>query len=85
MCSVLPQSKALFPFCGRASSHALAISISPFLVALPLSDTGHLNRGVDSVFEIVRIVGHGLVSIAAVHAIIARAYLTQSEPEMARD
>ena len=49
------------------------------------SPTGHLNRGIDGVFEIVRIVGRGLVSIAEVHAIVAGAQLAQSEPEMARD
>jgi hypothetical protein len=40
----------------------------------------HLNRGIDGVFEIVRVAGRGLVSIAEVHAIVARAYLAQSEP-----
>src|SRR5262249_49085219 len=43
------------------------------------------NRGVDGVFEIVRIVGRGLVSIAEVHAIVAGAQLAQNEPGMARD
>ena len=47
--------------------------------------TGHLNRGVDGVFEAVRVVGRGLVSITKVHAIVARAHPAQSEPEMARD
>jgi hypothetical protein len=47
--------------------------------------TGHLNRGVDGVFEIARVVGRGFVSIAEVHAIVAGAQLAQSEPEMARD
>jgi hypothetical protein len=42
-----------------------------------LKDTG--------VFEIVRVVGRGLVSIAEVHAIVAGAHHAQSEPEMARD
>src|SRR5262249_23317868 len=49
------------------------------------SPTGHLNRGIDGVFEIVRVVGRGLVSIAEVHSIVARAHLAQSEPETARD
>src|SRR5215470_10751867 len=49
------------------------------------SPTGHLNRGIDGVFEIVRVIGRGLVSLAEVHAILARAHLAQSEPEMARD
>src|SRR5262245_59112246 len=49
------------------------------------SPTGHLNRGIDGVFEIVRVIGRGLVSIAEVHAILARAHLAQSEPETARD
>src|SRR5262249_29256880 len=47
------------------------------------SPTRHLKRGIDGVFEIVRVVGRGLVSIAEVHAIISRAHLAQSEPEMA--
>jgi len=47
--------------------------------------TGHLNRCVDGVFETVRVVGGGLVSIAEVYAIGARAHLAQGEPEMARD
>ena len=47
--------------------------------------TGHLNRGVDRVLEIVRVVGRGLVSIPEVHAIVARAHLAQGEPEMARN
>src|SRR5262245_8704570 len=47
--------------------------------------TGHLDHGSDGIFEIVRVVGRGLVSIAEVHAVIARAKLAQSEPEMARD
>src|SRR5215510_15913581 len=47
--------------------------------------TRHLSRGIDCVFEIVRVIGRGLVSIAEVHAILARAHLAQSEPETARD
>src|SRR5262249_21640771 len=47
--------------------------------------TGHLDRGFDGVFEIIRVVGCGLISIAEVHAVFARANLSQSEPEMARD
>jgi hypothetical protein len=47
--------------------------------------TGHLNCGIDGVFEIVRVIGRLLVSIAEVHAIAAGAQLAQSEPEMARD
>jgi hypothetical protein len=47
--------------------------------------TGHRNRGINGVIEIVPVVGRGLVSIAKVHAIIARAHHAQSEPEMARD
>src|SRR5262249_4061941 len=49
------------------------------------SPTGQLNRGIDGVFQIVRVVGRGLVSIAEVHAIVVGAQLAQSEPEMARD
>jgi hypothetical protein len=47
--------------------------------------TGHFNRGIDGVFEKVRVVGGGLVSIAEVHAIGARAHLAQGEAEMASD
>jgi hypothetical protein len=39
----------------------------------------------NGVFEIVRVVRRGLISIAEVHAIVAGAHLAQSEPEMARD
>ena len=53
--------------------------------ALAISLTGHLNRGIDGVFEIVRVVSRGLVPIAEVHAIIARAHFAQREAEMARD
>jgi hypothetical protein len=47
--------------------------------------TRHFNRGFDGVFEIVRVVRRGLVPIAEIHAIGARAHHTQSESEMARD
>ena len=47
--------------------------------------TGLLKHSIDGIFEIVRVVGRHLVSIAEVHAIVARAHLAQSEPEMARD
>src|SRR5260370_10665113 len=47
--------------------------------------TSHLNRCVDGVFEAVRVVGRCLVSIAEVHAIVARAHLAQGEAEMTRD
>ena len=50
-----------------------------------LSLTDHLNRGIDGVFEIVRVVSRGLIPIAEVHAIIARAHFAQREAEMARD
>jgi hypothetical protein len=46
---------------------------------------GHLNRSIDGIFEIVRVVSSRFVSIAEVHAIRARAHLAQSEPEMASD
>src|SRR5262249_40679123 len=45
----------------------------------------HLNRGIDGIFEIVGVVGPGLVSIAEGHAIVAGAHLAQGEPEMARN
>ncbi len=47
--------------------------------------TGDLNRGIDGVFEILRVVGHGLVSVAAAHAKVAGAHLAQGEPEMSGD
>jgi len=50
-----------------------------------LSPTGHPNRGIDRVFEAVSVVGRGLVSIAEVDAIVARAQLAKSEPEMTSD
>src|SRR6516165_10155264 len=46
---------------------------------------GHLNCGIDGVFEVVRVIGRSLISIAEVHAIVAGAKLAQSEPEIARD
>jgi hypothetical protein len=72
ICSSLPQR------CGMGCSHHVWCSSRRSL-------TGHLNCGVDGVFETIRVVGRGLVSIAEVHAIVARAHLAQSEPEMARD
>jgi len=39
----------------------------------------------DGIFEIIRVVGRHLISIAEVHAIIARAHLAQGQPEMSRD
>ena len=47
--------------------------------------SGHPNRGIDRVFETISVVGRGLVSIAEVHAIVARAHLAKSEPEMTSD
>src|SRR5262249_12500023 len=47
--------------------------------------TGHRNHGINGVFEIVCVVGRGLVSIAEVHAIVAGAQLAQGKPEMARN
>src|SRR5262249_58652420 len=46
---------------------------------------GHLNRGIDGVFEILRVVGRVLVSVATAHAKVAGAHLAQGEPEMSRD
>src|SRR5262249_28175050 len=46
---------------------------------------GHLNRGIDGVFEILRVVGRALVSVAAAHAKVAGAHFAQGEPEMSRD
>ena len=50
-----------------------------------IAGTGHLNRGFDGILQIVRVVSRRFVSIAEVHAIVARAHLAQSEPEMARN
>ena len=47
--------------------------------------TGHFNRGFDRIFEIVRVIGRHLISIAEVHAIVARAHRAQGKPEMSRD
>jgi hypothetical protein len=47
--------------------------------------TSHRDGGANGVFEIVRVIGRRLVSIAEVHAIVARANLAQREPEMARN
>ena len=47
--------------------------------------TRHVNCSIDGVFQVVRVVGRGLASIAEVHAIVAGTHLAQSEPEMARD
>ena len=46
---------------------------------------GHRNHGINGVFELVCVVGRGLVSIAEVHAIVAGAQLAEGKPEMARD
>ena len=40
-----------------------------------LSLTGHLNRGSHGIFKIVRVVSCGFVSIAEVHAKVARPHL----------
>jgi len=44
---------------------------------------GH-RHGINGVFELVCVVGRGLVSIAEVHAIVAGAKLAQGKPEVAR-
>src|SRR6266699_2698524 len=62
------------------------ITVMFFMSLVPVvSVTGHLNRGFDGIFEIVRVVSRRFVSIAEVHSIRARAHLAQSEPEMAGD
>jgi hypothetical protein len=45
----------------------------PFSVPEAVLAMGHLNRGIDGVFEIVRVVGRSFVSVAEVHAIFASA------------
>jgi len=47
--------------------------------------TGLLNHSIDGIFEIIRVVGRHLISIAEVHAIVARAHLAQGQPEMSRN
>src|SRR5262249_15379048 len=49
------------------------------------SFTGLLNHSINGIFEIIRVVGRHLVSIAEVHAIVTRAHLAQGQPEMSRD
>src|SRR5262245_24487169 len=71
--------------CSHHETSATASGSVGSAIARKSSLTGHLNRGVDGVFEVVRVVGRGLVSIAEVHAIVAGAKLAQSEPEVARD
>src|SRR5262245_17800586 len=81
----LRSSRGSFPSVGDLTCRSPRVHIYGACVnqARPLShsshrDNGalsHLNRGIDGVFEIVRVVGCGLVSIAEVHAIVARAYL----------
>jgi hypothetical protein len=66
-------------FVHRCQNHGLCDRLG-FGSGVGNSRTGHLNRGFDGIFEIVRVVGRGLVSIAEVHAIGARAHLAQSEP-----
>jgi hypothetical protein len=41
-------------------------------------------RGIDGFYEIVRVISRGLVSIAEVHAIVARAQQAQRESEVSR-
>src|SRR5262245_205553 len=71
----------------RRSSRAPRGRIRPQTCTMSsqLAPTGHLNRGIDGVFEIVRVVRRDLVFFAKAYAIIARAHLAQSEPEMACD
>ena len=66
--------------CGDAASRPSSVRCSS-----QWSLTGHINCGIDGVFESVRVVGRGFVSIAEAHAIVTRAHLAQSESEMARD
>ena len=47
--------------------------------------TGHLHCGTHCIFKIAGVISRGLVSTWQVHAIVTRAYLAQSEPEMACD
>src|SRR5262245_19849682 len=71
--------------CSHHAASATASGSVGLAIARKRSLTSHLNRSIDGVFESVRVVGRGLVSIAEVHAIVAGAQLAQSEPELARD
>src|SRR6516164_5067950 len=53
--------------CGRAAASGTTSGSVGLAIARKRSLTSHLNRGVDGVFEVVRVVGRGLVSIAEVH------------------
>src|SRR5262245_29076643 len=69
---------------GHESASPQISDMSGHLSHLSHRDEGalsHLNRGIDGVFEVLRVVSRALVSIAEVHAIVARAHLAQSEPE----
>ena len=53
------------------------------MTLITLSLSSHLNRGIDDVFEIFRVVSRDLVSIAELHAVVSGTHLAQSESEMA--
>jgi hypothetical protein len=74
---------AAWPLAARAQQAAVHVTGRDGLH--DITGTGHLNRGIDGIFETVRVVSRGFVSIAEVHSIRGRAHLAQSEPEMARD
>jgi hypothetical protein len=54
--------------CGRDAASATTSDSVGLAIARKRSLTSHLNRGVDGVFKVVRVVGRGLVSIAEVWA-----------------
>ena len=60
-------------------------TLAPSLVRSVRSLPCHLDRSMDGILEIVRVMRCGLVSIAKIHAVAARAHLPQSESEMARN
>jgi len=60
------------------------LQLCTVLARTTLSFTGHLNRSIDGVFEIVCSEPWSR-PIAEVHSIIARAHFAQREAEMARD
>ena len=86
ICSLPPMCVAwLKSSAGSVTGSALAGSANArsrlqFCMVQP-----HPNRGIDRVFETAGVVGRGLVSIAEVHAIVARAHLAKFEPEMTSD
>src|SRR5262249_61279820 len=71
--------------CSHHKTSATSSGSVSLAIARKRSLTGHRNPGINGVFELVCVVGRGLVAIAEVHAIDAGAQLAQGKPEMARN